>query len=438
MPCAGFGDNERHAPLGTGATVCAGVPEGTMTMTTRPFDGPEYRRLLDAARRSLERTGGALSGTVSVASPTDTERKAIIGITGAYRDSGVGRMTVRLSDLEAAVREATGDGVVALLAALGGTLRDRPAERERVSAGVDKCLRQLDDSYLASFEWFADWVDGLRADGTLTRLVNSGDTGPLLQAVSVLEALDGRLAPVPLPALAAEVTGDTKALNHGTVLSTLVLRALARRLSLPRPASAEDRRELWDSFDVIVDDLASRVLVLGLPAFGDGLGEWLTSAARSGTPFCVTLHQLVSMPLAVLSPVVYACENPAVLRAAAGSLGSLSMPLICTEGRPSTAFHRLAAAVVAGGGELRYHGDFDWPGVSIAASVMSRHGGAPWRLGAPDYLAGVRAAAGEDVALSGAAQPTPWDPELARVMAATGRVVYEESVADALLADLQG
>ena len=410
-----------------------------MTMTTRPFDGPEYRRLLDAARRSLERTGGALSGTVSVASPTDTERKAIIGITGAYRDSGVGRMTVRLSDLEAAVREATGDGVVALLDTLGGTpLRDRPAERERVSAGVDKCVRQLDDSYLASFEWFADWAGGLRADGTLTRLVNGDDTGPLLQAVSVLEALDGRLAPVPLPALAAEVTGDTKALNHGTVLSTLVLRALARRLSLPRPASAEDRRELWDSFDVIVDDLASRVLVLGLPAFGDGLGEWLTSAARSGTPFCVTLHQLVSMPLAVMSPVVYACENPAVLRAAAGSLGSLSMPLICTEGRPSTAFHRLAAAVVAGGGELRYHGDFDWPGVSIAASVMSRHGGVPWRLGARDYLAGVRAAAGEDVALSGAAQPTPWDPELARVMAATGRVVYEESVSDALLADLQG
>ena len=69
---------------------------------------------------------------------------------------------------------------------------------------------------------------------------------------------------------------------------------------------------------------------------------------------------------------------------------------------------------------------------------MSRHGGVPWRLGARDYLAGVRAVAGEDVALSGAAQPTPWDPELARVMAATGRVVYEEPVSDALLADLQG
>jgi hypothetical protein len=40
------------------------------------------------------------------------------------------------------------------------------------------------------------------------------------------------------------------------------------------------------------------------------------------------------------------------------------------------------------------------------------------------------------VKLSGPAQPTPWDPALADAMAATGRAVYEESVADPLIADL--
>jgi uncharacterized protein (TIGR02679 family) len=116
------------------------------------------------------------------------------------------------------------------------------------------------------------------------------------------------------------------------------------------------------------------------------------------------------------------------------------MPLICTEGRPSTAFHRLAAAVVAGGGELRYHGDFDWPGISIATSVMARHGALPWRLGSDDYLAGVRASAasGEYVPLSGPPLATPWDPSLSPAMAEAGQVVYEESVTDALLADLTG
>jgi hypothetical protein len=86
-------------------------------MTTRPFDGAEYRRVLNEARRSLERTGGSLDGSISIASPTDAERKAIIGITGTYRRGGVSRLTVRLSDLDAAVAEATGSGLAELLAA---------------------------------------------------------------------------------------------------------------------------------------------------------------------------------------------------------------------------------------------------------------------------------------------------------------------------------
>lgn len=407
-------------------------------MTMKPFDGPEYARLLAAARRSLERTGGSLDGSVSVSAPDDAERKAIIGITGQYREAGIARLTVRLADLDAAVREAGSGGLAALLESLGGTpLRDRPAERLKVETGVEATVRCAEDSFLRFFDWFAAWLGELRRDGTLTRLVNAGDAGRVGQAVQVLEAMDGRPAPVLLQSLAAEVTGSSHALDGGTTLSTLVLRALAVRLGVLRPVAAEDRRELWDAFDVIVDDLASRVLVLGLPAEGDGLGEWLSAAAARGTPFYATLHQLVTMPVETWAPVVYVCENPGVLRAACGALGPSSRPLICTEGRPSTAFHRLAAAVVAGGGELRYHGDFDWPGAAIAGSVMARHGAVPWRMSASDYLAGVRAD-GQHVPLSGAAVPTPWDDQLARAMTGMGRAVYEESVTDALLSDLQG
>jgi hypothetical protein len=49
------------------------------------YRAAEYQRLLTAARRSLERTGGDLTGTISLSHPTDAERKAIIGITGQYR-----------------------------------------------------------------------------------------------------------------------------------------------------------------------------------------------------------------------------------------------------------------------------------------------------------------------------------------------------------------
>jgi uncharacterized protein (TIGR02679 family) len=143
----------------------------------------------------------------------------------------------------------------------------------------------------------------------------------------------------------------------------------------------------------------------------------------------------MTLPLTIRGAVVHVCENPAVLRHAAAELGPGATSLLCTEGRPSAAFHQLAGVVVSGGGELRYHGDFDWPGLAIASAVMRRHGATPWRMSAGDYLAGVRVHA-EHVPLSGTPQPTPWDPELSQAMVATGRVLFEESVADDLIGDL--
>jgi uncharacterized protein (TIGR02679 family) len=402
-----------------------------------PYRAPEYERLFTAARRSLERTGGELTGTVGVAGPSDAERKAIIGLTGQYRDPRAAQITVRLADLDRAVREATGHGLPELLTEIGGPLRNRPAERSALASARDATIAASQASPLhAACDWYRDWLAEIAADGSLTRLIGQGEQARLGQAVRVLEHLDGRAgAPVLLPELAADVTGDTKALGHGTVLSTLVLRALAIKTGLGRPHGAEERRGLWEAADVVVDDLASRVLVLNLPAEGRGLAEWLAGAARLGTPFYVTLHQLMTLPLRIPGTLVHVCENPAVLRRAAAELGPASAPLMCTEGRPSTAFHQLATAVTDGGGQLRYHGDFDWPGIAIANSVMRRHGAGPWRMAAADYVAGLRTD-DEHVPLAGTPQPAPWDPELAQVMAAAGRVLYEESVADALITDL--
>ena len=404
------------------------------------YAGPEYRRLLDAARRSLERTGGDLTRTVTVKSPDDRERRAIIGITGQYRPEGVGVLAVRLTDLDYAVRETTGQDLAQLLERLGPPLKDRPAERQRLTDGRDAALHSAEDSFLTARSWFHAWLAELAADGTLTRLVNADETAQMRQAVRVLEWIEQRTelkaAPAQLAELSATITGDTKVLNHGTVLATLVLRGLAFRLGADRPKTTEERRDLWDRSGVIVDDLASRVLVLNLPAAGEGLGEWLTSAKAHGVPFYVTLHQLVTMPVKVYpGQLVRACENPAVLRRAAGELGAGARPLICTEGRPSTAFHRLAAAVAKAGSRLSYHGDFDWPGISIAQAILARHNASPWRLGAADYESAIKNNA-DYVALAGTPQPTPWDPSLAATMIAHDRAVYEESVADGLIADL--
>ena len=359
------------------------------------FAGPEYRRLLDAARRSLERTSGDLSRMVTVKTPDDRERRAIIAVTGQYRPEGVGVLAVRLADVDKAVREAAGLGLIRLLERIGPPLKDRPAERQRLVDGREAAMRSAEKSFLSARGWYQAWLAELAADGTLTRLVNSDDARQLRQAVRVLEWVEQRIelkaAPAQLAELSATITGDTKALGHGTALGVLVLRALAFRLGAERPKTTEERRDLWDRNGIIVDDLASRVLVLNLTAGGSPLGEWLTSAKAHGTPFYVTLHQLVTLGVDVeQGQLVHVCENPAVLRRAAAELGAGARPLICTEGRPSTAFHRLAKAVTGAHGELSYHGDFDWPGVAIATGIMARHGARPWRLAAADYEAAIK------------------------------------------------
>ncbi|MCX4529329.1 TIGR02679 family protein [Streptomyces sp. NBC_01551] len=403
------------------------------------YRGPEFRRLLAAARRSLERNSGEITGSISLTNPTTAERNVVVGITGAYRSADVRRLTIPLAALEESVRNVTGGSLRGVLERIGPELRFRADERTTLDQARQELRAEAETSPLhTAHPWYRQWLATLASDGTITGLINKNDTYILSQAIHVLEYLHSRPSdspPVMLPALADATTGDTKALNPGRgSLPTLVLRALATARGIPLGSGAEARRELWDTFDVIVDDLASRVLVLNLPATGQGLGQWLTDAARSGTPFHITLHQLITLPIAVNLPTVYVCENPAVLRRAAGELGASSPPLICAEGRPSTAFHRLARLITDADGTLHYHGDFDWPGIEMTNQLRARYQARPWRMSAADYLSGVHSDS-DHVQLGGKPQGTPWDPELAKVMERENRAVYEEAVTDALLAE---
>ena len=253
--------------------------------------------LLAAARRSLERTGGSLSATVTVNHPDDAERKAIIGITGQYRAEGSAQIGVRLADLNQAIRESTGAGLIELLERIGPPLKDRPADRRRLADGREAMVRSAENSFLNDRDWYQSWLTEIAADGTLTRLVNAAEAARIGHAVRVLEAVERRTEPVQLAELAAATTGDTKALNHGTTLATLVLRALAIRA---------ERRQARDH------RAASRAVGRtrrhrGRPGQprpraqpgggGDGLGEWLTDAKARGVPFYVTLQQLIAMPV---------------------------------------------------------------------------------------------------------------------------------------------
>lgn len=379
-----------------------------------------WGRLLEAARRSLERTGGSLDGSVSITAPTDDERLVIIGVTGVHRPTGVARLTVRLADLDAHLRDVHGVGLAAVL----GPLRDRPAERRHAADERAALLTLAAASVHAASPWFQEWLQGMLRDGTLTRIARSGID--LRAVITVLDALPA--GEEPMPAFAERLLGDTKALADGP-LRGLSLRALAAWHQLPVPTGAEAERTLWDLVGVVSDDLASQVLVLNVPADGGLLGSWLTDAAAARVPVRVTLHQLRLAPLTLTCRELFVCENPAVLRAA---VTGTSRPLICTEGVPSTAVHTLLRA--AGRDTvIHWRNDFDWAGVRLTGAALARYPNAvPWRMDTATYTAD--AAGG--LALIGTPTETPWEPTLAAAMVRTGRAVMEERLLPLLLRDL--
>jgi uncharacterized protein (TIGR02679 family) len=386
---------------------------------------PAFSRLFDRVRQRLEREPDALKhGKTQLRDPSSDERKVIEGLLGR-RFTGRS-VTVALSELDEALESGTGAGLVEWLTRLTGPLRDRPAEERARQAAIEAALHRVAQGALASEPWFTLWIEELQS-GPMTRLVGEEALDRLHAAVRVLEALPA--AEVPIALFASDNAGGTKALD-GTPLERLCLRALALRADVPRPENAGERRALWERFGVYPDDLATHVLVLNIPATGDGVvDQMLRLAAVEGLPVRLTLHQLVRHPPTVTTATVFVCENPAVLRMAAERLGPACAPLVSTEGRANTAFWRLMDCLP---GRVRARGDFDKEGLEIAGAVLARTGGEPWRYDVATYLSARR----ENKPVPRKLPSTPWEPSLAQAMAGNARV-EEEELLDILLADLQ-
>ncbi len=88
------------------------------------------------------------------------------------------------------------------------------------------------------------------------------------------------------------------------------------------------------------------------------------------------------------------------------------------------------------GARLRYHGDFDWPGLHIGNQVMREHSAEPWRFGAADYAAAAAKISRFGQPLQGKTVAAHWDGELATAMEQHRVAIPEEFLADSLLQDL--
>jgi len=320
---------------------------------------PGPTKVLAAARKRLE-AGHDMAGSPMRVSLTDAERDQVgklLGTKWALSGRQVGAKAL------AEAIGTLGTDLETLLTSAGGPLRNRPAERvASLRDAEDERARAADTLAAAGVppSSAARWLSrrGLPRAGR-GQLVELAERCAL-----VWRKLPGFAGPtVLLTVLAAAALGDPHALDRGSATAAGVLRLLG----CDPPTTAESWRAAWEESGVVCDLVSSCVLVLNLVLHGDAASCRVTKAAGA-EPLWLTWRSLTGT-FRSDAPDVHVCENPSVLIAAADQLGAGSLPLVCTNGRPSAATRRLLSGLAATGTTLHVRADDDAAGQEIVSGL---------------------------------------------------------------------
>jgi uncharacterized protein (TIGR02679 family) len=404
----------------------------------RVFDRPELARLVDRLQARFER--GTDNDTITLSAPNLDERKAIANLLG--RPVSRGRsIRLAIADLEQIILQGElAPSLRAVVELLRGPLRDLSGEKATLERKWQKVFENVAEE--AAQLGADEWLDRLRKDGVLKRLSNSKPklAATLLhQTLAVLRQLPGRGQT--LSTLAANTLGDAHGLDTGRPVATLVKRAIEQSTFLSREGDQhESDRELWAGVGILIGGaITSTVLVLNLPV-GEGSGSFsaktINLAKHHGEPLWLTLRQLVreTPPWRVEKRTIRICENPAIIAEAADRLGIHSPPLVCTCGQPGAAVNHLLRQLHNTGAKLAYHGDYDWPGITIANGIMRRFDAHPWLF---DEYAYRKVVSKGTMALKGSPVTAEWDPALSQAMIEKRTSIPEELILEELLKTLE-
>jgi uncharacterized protein (TIGR02679 family) len=400
------------------------------------FEQPGLRWILERLVERMSR-GRPLIGTIVHSKSTLEERRALDDLLGRPSTRG-DRLSLDLEELEQTLRSAgIAEQLEDAVIAYSGPVENRREQTERRRDDWAR-LFEFSRARVAEQPALVEWVNVLARDGTLKRLSRGDPASAELLMESALRVVLRRPdQEILLANLAAECAGDSHALDRGQPLATLCLRAFAAIYGVDGQRGAEARRKAWLAARVIIDDLSAPVLVYNLRATtGSPLGQVLDLHRQQGEPAFLTYRQLQrGRPFEPLDPVmrmVFICENPSIVSAAAREIGAGCRPIVCTNGQPASAAKLLLSQLRRAGAELYCHADFDWTGLRIIDQLVRECAAIPWHMTFAAYNS-----VDGGVPLDPQPLTTVWAPDLADAMRARRIAIFEEQVVRSLLEDLR-
>jgi uncharacterized protein (TIGR02679 family) len=389
----------------------------------RLLGGAELSDLRARLRRRYEL--GPADGklpSIQIGKLNQTERAALASLVG--RKGGVATsITIDVAEVDRTLSDAgVAPSLRAAIERLDGPIVHRETELSRIRDSWTSVLAGCTHTdlivYLSSPVNF----------GVLKRLSrNQPDSASLICRQT--EGILGRLpaAGIPRAQIAAELLGDAHGLDSARPVATLTLAVLRSRSS----TDTGDDRDTWAAVGILVNELARPVLFLNVPCSG--------LPVSPGEPQYASLRLLARRPpdWAVASRPILVCENPNLVAILADQLRTACPPVVCVDGHLGAAQRTILEQLKESGADLRYHGDYDWPGISIANYVIAKYGAVPWYFSASDYVAAAKSAPQLTIPLSGRPVIASWDADLTAAMIKTGIKIEEEAIAERII-DLLG
>jgi uncharacterized protein (TIGR02679 family) len=412
-------------------------------------------QLLELAREKIREQDG-VRGTVVVALGR-SEQEELANLLG--RPLGRSdKVRVPLPELDEALRRSRFQvGLGAVLEAGHGRLVTRRQEREEAEARWQDWLSHLEQGLPDQPDvrnWFSGIETGTSPSGRWCRRTYREDPVAATRAAQSVGTALGSL-PVQsgryelLAVFAARLIGDPHAFDAGQPAGALLMHTLAEHFEPPdaglRPSEA--RALLLDRAGLGVDQVSSTVLVSNLAgAVCGGLPHPVVAVmAEYGGAWPLILGEVRGWEEATACHgQAYLVENPPVFAHLLESVAKLPPQerptLICTGGFLSAAAVRLLDLLAASGTAMRYGGDFDRNGLSIAGWLTDRYGAHLhlWRMGPVDYRmaaqgGGKPLSEEECEALQAVSGPLA---QTAQAVLRGGLSAYQERLVDQLSADL--